>query len=383
MRAVRRGTTLLAAAVVALACAPPPGPADASAPRILRVGPGRALTTPSAAAAVARDGDTVRIDAGTYSGDVATWTQDDLTLVGVGGRAHLVADGQSAQGKAIWVIAGDRTRVEDVEFSGATVPDGNGAGIRQEGAGLHVVHCSFHDNQDGILAGANAASDIEIRRSRFARNGTGDGFTHNIYVGAVRSLYLKGNYISEAHVGHEVKSRALRTTITANRIVDLSSDASYSIDLPDGGDVKIAGNVIEQGPDSANGALISYGAEGLSNPTTRLWVVNNTLVNHRDTGTYVALAAGSSDVHLWNNLLVGPGDLVAGAAQRRANARVSTGFVDPGAMDFRLVAGSPAVDRGAVAPRRARPRYEYRHPTRYVERRRRGRVDLGAFELVS
>ena len=71
------------------------------------------------------------IDAGTYSGDVATWTQDDLTLRGDGGR-HLRADGNDAQGKAIWVIAGDRTRVDRIELSGTAVPDRNGAGIRQE-----------------------------------------------------------------------------------------------------------------------------------------------------------------------------------------------------------------------------------------------------------
>ena len=40
----------------------------------LKVGPGRALNAPSAAAAVAKDGDTVLIDAGTYSGDRAELT---------------------------------------------------------------------------------------------------------------------------------------------------------------------------------------------------------------------------------------------------------------------------------------------------------------------
>src|SRR3954451_21603220 len=100
----------------------------ADTPRTWHVGPDRRLATPSAAAAVARDGDTVLIDAGTYVGDVATWTQDDLMLRGVGGRAHLQADGVSAQRKAIWVIDGDRTTVDRVELSGATGADGNGSG---------------------------------------------------------------------------------------------------------------------------------------------------------------------------------------------------------------------------------------------------------------
>ncbi len=217
------------------ACVGATTPPAERAPRTWYVGPGRDLATPSAAAAVAGDGDTVLIDAGTYSGDVATWTQDDLTLRGVGGRAHLRADGNDAQGKAIWVIAGDRTRVDRVEMSGAEVPDQNGAGIRQEGTDLTVTRSWFHDNQDGILTGADPASDIVIRRSRFFRNGGGDGYTHNLYVGAVRSLTVTGSWFWGADVGHELKSRAARTTVVGNLFDDADATASYSIDLPNGG----------------------------------------------------------------------------------------------------------------------------------------------------
>lgn len=264
MRVVR----LLAGVALVLACAPsvPASSYDASAPRTWRVGPGRTLTTPSAAAAVARDGDTVLIDPATYSGDVAMWTQDDLTLRGDGGRAHLRADGNNAQGKAIWVIAGDRTIVDRIEFSGATVADRNGAGIRQEGTGLTVTRSWFHDNENGILTGADPESDVVIRRSRFFRNGAGDGYSHNLYVGAVRSLRVVGSWLFDADTGHELKSRAATNTIIANRISDGDATASYSIDLPNGGRSLVAGNVVVQGPRSENSALVSYGAEGLSNP---------------------------------------------------------------------------------------------------------------------
>jgi hypothetical protein len=287
-------------------------------PRTWRVGPNRSLTTPSAAATLARDGDTVLIDAGTYVGDVATWTQDDLTLRGVGGRARLQADGKSAQGKAIWVVAGDRTKIDRLEFSGATVPDGNGAGIRQEGAGLTVTRSWFHHNQNGILAGANADSD---------------------------------------------------------------ATASYSIDLPNGGSSLIAGNVIIQGPNSENSTVVSYGSEGFTRGSRRLWVVNNTFVNRRPKGTFVGLAEGSSS-DFRNNLLVGPGDVtnlagVPGQANRRVRLR---GFVDPAADDFRLRATSPAIDRGVSVPKRWRARWEYAHPTKQVRRPTVGRVDLGAYE---
>ena len=355
--------------------------ADA-APRTWRVGPDRALTTPSAAAAVARDGDTVLIDAATYAGDVATWTQDDLTLRGVGGRAHLRAAGRSAQGKAIWVIAGDRTTVDRLEFSGARVPDHNGAGIRQEGTDLTVTRSWFHDNQNGILAGANAESDIEISRSRFFRSGAGDGYTHNLYIGAVRSLTVTGSYLWGADVGHELKSRAARNTIVGNRITDGDATASYSVDLPNGGRSLVAGNVIIQGPRSENSTLVSYGAEGFTG-SRELWVVNNTFVNRRTAGTFVSLAEGSR-AHLRNNLLVGPGDVTDRAVvDARANRRVGlAGFVAPASDDFGLRARSPAVDRGVRVPRQWRARWEYVHPTAQARRQVTGRIDLGAFEAT-
>lgn len=347
--------------------------------RILHVGPGRSLTSPSAAAAMARSGDIVEIDAGTYSGDVATWTQDDLTLRAVGGRVHLKAAGQSAQGKAIWVIAGDHTLVSGITFSGAVVPDGNGAGIRQEGAGLTLVNCRFHHNQDGILTGANPDSVIRIRRSRFAHNGNGDGYTHNIYIGEVKKFVLKGSTSIGARVGHEVKSRAHINRIIGNVILDKASDASYSIDIPDGGNTLIAGNVIQQGPNSPNRTVISYGAESLSNPSHRLWVVNNTLVNAQSLGTYV-FVAGGSNAHVWNNALVGPGGLVSGTAEKVGNRRARTGFVDPSHYDYRLTANSPAIDRGSTAPPAVRARWEWRSPSHAVRRVVSGAWDVGAFE---
>lgn len=380
MREVRAAVVLLAMVAALAGTTPATSYAD-RAPRTWRVGPDRELTLPSQAAAVARDGDTVLIDAGTYSGDVATWTQDDLTIRGEGGRAHLRADGNDAQGKAIWVVAGDRATIDRIELSGARVPDRNGAGIRQEGTDLTVTRSWFHDNENGILTGADPDSDVVIRRSRFFRNGHGDGYSHNLYVGAVRSLTVTGSWFSQADTGHELKSRAARTTIVANRISDGDATASYSIDLPEGGRSLIAGNVVVQGPRSENPALVSYGAEGLTHPDNTLWVVNNTFVNRRSSGTFVVVADGAR-ARLRNNLLVGPGDLVAGRADARANRRVGTrGFVDAAAEDLRLRPSSPAVDRGVTVPRRWRPRWEYAAPAALVRRPRVGRTDLGAFEL--
>jgi hypothetical protein len=90
------------------------------------------------------------------------------------------------------VIAGSDTTIENVELSGAKVPDQNGAAIRQEGANLTLRDCYIHDNEDGILTGAGATSEILIERCEFASNGFGDGFSHNMYIGKVKKFTPAG-----------------------------------------------------------------------------------------------------------------------------------------------------------------------------------------------
>src|SRR5207247_7504255 len=137
-------------------------------------------------------------------------------------------------GKAIFVTNGDIT-IEGFSFSGAQVADGNGAGIRYESGNLVLNNDYFHDNQEGLLAASDRDGTITITNSEFAHNGTGDGFTHNLYVGEVGTLTIDHSYFHDAVVGHEIKSRADNTIIQNSRIQDESGTASYSIDFPNGG----------------------------------------------------------------------------------------------------------------------------------------------------
>ena len=71
--------------------------------------------------------------------------------------------------------------IDGFAFTGATVPDGNGAGIRYEGGSLTVTNSHFYGNQNGILGAADPAGVIAISTSEFDHNGVGgDGHTHNI-----------------------------------------------------------------------------------------------------------------------------------------------------------------------------------------------------------
>jgi hypothetical protein len=354
--------------------------------RKLLVGPGKTYAKPSLAAAAAHDGDTVEIDAVTYTGDACTWSADNLVLRGAGRFAHLDAQGANAQGKGTWVIDGKNTTIENIEFSGAKVDDQNGAGIRQEGPGVTIRHCYFHDNENGILADGG---DMIIEYTEFAHNGLGEvGRTHNIYVSSATSFTLRYCYSHHAVIGHNVKSRAMKNFILYNRIMDeADGTSSYDIDLPNGGFSVVMGNLIQQGPNTDNSTIFPYGAEGLKNAPNELYVVNNTFVNDRQGGTFIQIAGGTTVAKVMNNLFVGQGTLISGKADTGGNvATANPGFVNRAAYDYRLTAGSPAIDKGkdagAAGAVDLKPVFLYVHPVSNSPRVTAGAaLDAGAYEF--
>ena len=107
-------------------------------------------------------------------------------------------------------------------------------------------------------------------------------------------------------VGHEIKSRAAVTTIENSRIVDGTGTASYSIDLPNGGIAIVTNNVIQQGPNSENNAIISYGEE-TNQPqwaNSELQIDHNTVINERASPRFV-VNDGTETAAITNNDLFG------------------------------------------------------------------------------
>lgn len=262
-----------------------PALAGMATPQLLEVGPGRPFAVPSAAARVARDGATVAIDAGDYVGDVAVWTQNRLTIRGVGGRARLQAGGRSAEGKAIWVIRGDGVLIEHVELSGTRVPSRNGAGIRHEGGRLTLRDCRLHHNEMGILSynerrGELTVEDSEID-SNTAQTELHGRLGHNIYVGRIGRFTLRNSTVRDARIGHLVKSRAAVNLIEDNRLVD-SLGASYLIDLADGGAARVIGNRMEKSAAAPNRTAIAYGAESAASSADPLASGGSLLVERND-----------------------------------------------------------------------------------------------------
>lgn len=367
-----------------------------AASNVLRVGPTRTYQTPSAAEAVANDGDVIEIDAGVYMDDITVWRQNNITLRGVGGRAHLqgtqvipfVSGSDRQNGKGIWVIRGNNISVENIEFSGARVTDLNGAGIRNEGNDLSICNSYFHDNENGILGGAYGSLLIEY--SEFDNNGLGDyGRTHNLYIDGGDKLIFRHNYSHHANIGHNLKTRASENYILYNRLMDeATGNSSYAIDVPNGGLTYIIGNLVQQGVNTDNSAIISYGAEGLSGGRTHnLYVINNTSVNDYGAGRHIDIAGGTALAKIVNNLFIGGGTVPSGPNVTNNLATSNPMLENISNYIYRLTANSPARNTG-IAPGTGdgyslTPVYQYLHANKREIRPIDATIDIGAYEYVS
>ncbi|MCD6680913.1 MAG: hypothetical protein LT102_09710 [Burkholderiaceae bacterium] len=268
------------------------------------------MRTIAQAASIAGDGDVVEVEAGTYSGDVAVWRQASLAIRAVGGRVRLIADGASAEEKAIWVIRNGDFTIEGFEFAGARVPDGNGAGIRFERGRLTVRDSRFLDNQMGLLTGNDAGSRLIVERCEFSGPVDGAHWYHNLYVGLIDSLVVRESWSHSARVGHLLKSRARVNHVVDSRLVDGDGTASYELEFPNGGIARVHANLIEQSPRSSNPVIVSIGAEGYRWPVNELDMSDNTVVNRRHgAAVFVRAALGPLRATLTGNTWVGRGQL--------------------------------------------------------------------------
>lgn len=349
-----------------------------------RVGPGQRYRAPCEAIRAAAAGDVIEIDAaGSYTGDVCAFYPAKLTLRGVNGRPRIDAGGRTAQGKGIWVIGGGEVMVENIEFTGARCPDRNGAGIRFEGKRLTVRDCVFRNNENGILTWNDPSSSLLVEYSEFDSNGYGDGYSHNIYVGRIAEFTMRFCWSHGAKEGHLVKSRAAETNLLYNYLDTDRGTASYEVDLPEGGNALLLGNVIVQRPSTHNSIVVASGEETAApRPGAALRLVHNTIVNVGASGATLVFCGRGA-----------PGERVLENNAFFGEARITNAAVRPGAGNVHLplsaVAGLAGLDfrpRGAVQPAVSSagtpaPSAQYAHPACGARRgsaRTPGAVEAGA-----
>jgi hypothetical protein len=248
----------------------------------LKVGPSQTYKTPSAAAAVAKNGDHIQIEPGQYF-DCAVWRADNLVIEGT--APGVVITDKTCNGMGLFVIWGNNTTVQNLTLTRSRVPDNNGAGIRLVKGSLTVDRVKFIDNQNGILGGVPGTT-VTIRNSDFDRNGTCAGAcAHGIYIEHVDLLRVENSRFSNTRQAHSIKSRALRTEVIGCTITDgPDGTSSYLIEAPNGGALIVRDNTLEKGPKSENHtAAIAIGAEGVTHPTPEITISNN---NFRNDGAY-------------------------------------------------------------------------------------------------
>ncbi|HNT39419.1 MAG TPA: hypothetical protein PKO45_09905 [Rubrivivax sp.] len=234
------------------------------------------------ALAQAVDGDTIALMPGTYEGQQGVVTQQRLVIRAVAGRPLLQAKGPLAERKAILVVRGGEVTVEGLEFRGARSEDANGAGIRHERGRLTVRDSIFLDNEVGIISSNDESAELVVEDSEFGLAPRIEGgLPHLLYVGRIGRFTLRGSRFYSGFEGHLVKSRARESRITYNLIYDgQEGEASYEIDLPNGGLAWIIGNVIGQGAKGQNPVMLAYGAEGNPWPRSGLYLAHNTMVGN-------------------------------------------------------------------------------------------------------
>lgn len=360
----------------------------------LTVGPGKTYPNPCAAFNAASDNDVIQIEAsGNYTGNVCYITKNGLNIKGVNGRPKIDANGAYAAGKGTWVFGGTNNTVDNIEFSGARVPDQNGAGIRLDGQNLTVTNSYFHDNENGILTN-NSGGNVVITGTEFAHNGHGDGYSHNLYIGHIDSLTFIGNYSHDANVGHNLKSRAAKNIVKYNRFSSSVAGTagagapSYEVNFPNGGTTYLIGNVIQQPAQYNNPNIVAYGEEGATNPKQDFYVVNNTFINDASSSNlFLMIGSGvTTPVLIQNNLFAGNGQMTnQGTATVKTNySNVAPAFVNKATYDLHPAPGSPMINAGsAVTPVDAAATLEYKHVAQTSARPVNGTIDIGAYESTT
>jgi hypothetical protein len=274
--------------------------------RVLAVGPDRVLKVPSQAATIAANGDVVRIDPGTYA-DCAFWRASHLLIEAAGPGVRIA--GKVCGEKGIFVTQGADITIRGITFEDATVVWHNAAGIRVEGPNLTVDHSRFVDNENGILAGGGPDSVLRVTDSEFVGNGSCiEACAHGVYAGApIFLLEIERCVFLDTKTAHHIKSRARNTVVRDSRIEDgPDGTSSYLIDVPNGGNVLIQGNVLQKGARTSNpGAAISIGIEGVKNRTDVLIVRDNHFRSDVDGRTIFVRNSTPAQVDLSGNTITG------------------------------------------------------------------------------
>jgi hypothetical protein len=185
-----------------------------------------------------------------------------------------------ATAKGILVASGNVT-VENMGFTGARRAHGNGAGIRFMQGKLRVLSCKFWDNEMGLLGSDHPGAELRVHDSVFRAAPRHRGQLHHLlYASTMAHLEVEGCRFEGGWRGHLIKSRARHNLIRYNRLHDgVGGQASYELELAEGGHNLVLGNLIVQAPDTQNRSIVAVGHNANPQLTHSLVFAYNTVVN--------------------------------------------------------------------------------------------------------
>lgn len=162
-------------------------------------------------------------------------------------------------------------RLQDLVIRDNRADDDTGeAGLRLKdrlpGRSFTIERCTFIRCQNAI-AGGGLGQRLSVHDCRIEDCGSGTQ-AHSLYV-QPEWLEFAGNLVLHTPGwrgarAHMLKSRALVSRILGNCFLLPDSQASFMIDLSNGGDVEIGGNLLHYGvtSDNSSATLIAYAPEG-------------------------------------------------------------------------------------------------------------------------
>ena len=248
---------------------------------------GTCYNTPSEAFAKAKNGDSIKISAGTYN-DVGILSASNVTIIGVGGKPIIDAKGKIANGHGIWIINENNTTINNIEM----LNEDNGlrgdaawdqAAVYLNGNNLTMRNMYIHNNMQGFFNNTNAGTtcNLLIENSIFDFNGDGGGHSHNLYVNHnITKLTMRGVWSRNCNGGHILKNRAYSSDIQGCLFTDPKGiSLNWFIDIPDAGSHIFVGNIIEHNNTNNGSTMLAYG-EDVPNPGPNyLLIAQNTFIN--------------------------------------------------------------------------------------------------------
>jgi hypothetical protein len=266
-------------------------------------------------AAATLSGDTLTAPAGaTFTG--ATGIGKNLTIRSATVGQKVIIDGQHAlggSGSIFNISPGITCTFQDLDIRNNKNNGGHNPGITTNGSTgtVTLTRVKISECNNGFLSGDGDSTGVVVMTDcEFVNNGVSDGLTHDIYVGKVTSLTMRGcyvhnnkssaDYISEfgagngwrASIGHLVKSRAKTTTIEGNRLT-MEVTGNRPLDIPCGGALTVRGNLIEYRTDSNQGIgqAIAWGVEGANRIPGTTFEADRTFSINVQQNTIVARSA--------------------------------------------------------------------------------------------